>query len=93
MRVQKKSGRFKKYNIIIVIFVKKKMSNFDQIDSDFTPLGVVTMAISWLNILGIVVLNPLLQTIVYLMTIIWLGMQMYGFIKKHFIKHKNNGNS
>lgn len=70
------------------------MSNFDQIDSDLTPLGVVTMAISWLNILGIVVLNPLLQTIVYLMTIIWLGMQMYGFIKKHFIKHKNsNGKS
>lgn len=70
------------------------MSNFDQIDSGFTPLGVVTMAISWLNILGIVVLNPLLQTIVYLMTIIWLGMQMYGFIKKHFIKHKNsNGKS
>ena len=69
------------------------MSNFDQIDSDFTPLGVVTMTVSWLNILGIVVLNPLLQTIVYLMTIIWLGMQMYGFIKKHFIKHKNNGNS
>ena len=69
------------------------MSNFDQIDSDLTPLGVVTMAISWLNILGIVVLNPLLQTVVYLMTIIWLGMQMYGFIKKHFIKHKNNGNS
>ena len=68
------------------------MSNFDQIDNDFTPLGVVTMAISWLNILGIVVLNPILQTIVYLMTIIWLGMQMYGFIKKHFIKHKNNGN-
>jgi hypothetical protein len=92
MLVQKKSGQFKKYNILLVIFVKK-MSNFDQIDSDFTPLGVVTMAISWLNILGIVVLNPLLQTIVYLMTIIWLGMQMYGFIKKHFIKHKNNGNS
>jgi hypothetical protein len=91
MRVQKKSGRFKKYNIIIVIFVKKKMSNFDQIDSDFTPLGVVTMAISWLNILGIVVLNPLLQTIVYLMTIVWLGMQMYGFIKKQFFKDKNNG--
>ena len=62
------------------------MSNFDQIDSDLTPLGLVTMAISWLDILGIVVLNPLLQTIVYLMTILWLGMQMYGFIKKHFNK-------
>ncbi len=70
------------------------MNNFDQIDSNLTPLGVVTMAVSWLNSLGIVVLNPLLQTIVYLMTIVWLGMQMYGFIKKHFIKHKNsNGKS
>ena len=70
------------------------MSSFDQIDSDLTPLGLVTMAISWLNILEIVVLNPLLQTVVYLMTIVWLGMQMYGFIKKHFIKHKNsNGKS
>jgi hypothetical protein len=62
------------------------MNNFDQIDSDFTPLGVVTMAISWLDIFGVVVLNPLLQTIVYLMTIVWLGMQMYGFIKKQFRK-------
>ena len=67
------------------------MNNFDQIDYTLTPLGAITMAVSWLDILGIVVLNPLLQTIVYLMTILWLGMQMYGFIKKHFFKHKNNG--
>ena len=44
------------------------------------------MALSWLDIFGIVVLNPLLQTIVYLMTIVWLGMQMYGFVKKQFRK-------
>jgi hypothetical protein len=62
------------------------MNHFDQLDTDLTPLGVVTMAISWLDIFGIVVLNPLLQTIVYVMTIAWLGMQMYGFIKKQFKK-------
>lgn len=62
------------------------MSNFDQLDSDLTPFGLVTMAVSWLDIFGIVVLNPLLQTIVYLMTIAWLGMQMYGFLKKQFNK-------
>ena len=62
------------------------MNQFDQLDSELTPLGFVTMAVSWLDILGIVVLNPLLQTIVYIMTICWLGMQMYGFIKKHFKK-------
>ena len=62
------------------------MNNFDQIDNNLTPFGVVTVAISWLDILGIVVLNPLLQTVVYVMTICWLGMQMYGFVKKHFKK-------
>ena len=64
------------------------MHNFDQLDIDLTPLGVMTMAVSWLDIFGIVKLNPFLQTIVYLMTIGWLGMQMYGFIKKHFLKRK-----
>jgi hypothetical protein len=62
------------------------MSSFNQIDSDFTPVGLVTMSISWMNILGIVNLNPLLQTVVYLLTICWLGMQMYAFIKKQFNK-------
>ena len=62
------------------------MNQFDQIDNDLTPIGIMTMAVSWLDIFGIVTLNPLLQTIVYLMTICWLGMQMYGFIKKQFRK-------
>jgi len=62
------------------------MSQFNQLDSDLTPFGIVTMGISWLNILGVVALNPLLQTVVYLMTIAWIGMQMYSFIKKHFKK-------
>ena len=62
------------------------MHNFDQLDNDLTPVGIMTMAISWLDIFGIVTLNPFLQTIVYLMTICWLGMQMYGFLKKQFKK-------
>ena len=64
------------------------MHNFDQLDNDLTPIGAITMAVSWLDIFGIVKLNPFLQTIVYLMTISWLGMQMYSFIKKHFKKRK-----
>ena len=62
------------------------MNQFDQLDNDLTPFGIMTMAVSWLDIFGIVTLNPLLQTIVYLMTICWLGMQMYGFIRKQFKK-------
>lgn len=62
------------------------MNNFDQLDSNLTPIGALTMAVSWLDIFGIVVLSSLLQNIVYLMTICWLGMQMYGFIKKQFRK-------
>jgi len=57
-------------------------------DAELTPIGIVITSISWLNIFGLVELNPLLQTIVYLMTIFWLGMQMYSFLKKQFAKKK-----
>jgi hypothetical protein len=56
------------------------------LNSDLTPIGITFTAVSWLNIFGIVQINPLLQSIVYLMTICWLGMQMYGFLKKQFNK-------
>lgn len=64
------------------------MHNFDQLHNELTPIGAITMAVSWLDIFGIVRLNPFLQTIVYLMTIVWLAMQMYGFLKKQFGKRK-----
>lgn len=64
------------------------MSHFNQMDAELTPIGIVITSISWLNIFGLVELNPLLQTIVYLMTIFWLGMQMYSFLKKQFAKKK-----
>jgi len=62
------------------------MSNFNELNTDLTPIGITFTAVSWLNIFGFVNFNPFLQTIVYLMTIVWLGMQMYGFIKKQFRK-------
>lgn len=64
------------------------MSNFNDLNSDLTPVGIMFTAVSWLNIFGVVQINPFLQTIVYLMTIVWLGMQMYGFLKKQFGKRK-----
>lgn len=62
------------------------MSNFNDLNSDLTPVGITFTAVSWLNIFGIVQINPFLQSIVYLMTIVWLGMQMYGFVKKQLDK-------
>jgi hypothetical protein len=62
------------------------MSNFNDLNSDLTPIGITFTAISWLNIFGFVNINPFLQTIVYLMTIVWLGMQMFAFVKKHYKK-------
>jgi hypothetical protein len=64
------------------------MSHFNDINSDLTPVGITFTAVSWLNIFGIVEINPFLQTIVYLMTICWLGMQMFAFLKKQFGKRK-----
>ncbi len=62
------------------------MSYLNNLNSDLTPIGITFTAVSWLNIFGIVQINPLLQFIVYLMTIAWLGMQMYGFVKKQINK-------
>jgi len=62
------------------------MSQFNDLNSDLTPIGITFTAISWLNIFGFVNINPFLQTIVYLMTIVWLGMQMFAFLKKHYKK-------
>jgi hypothetical protein len=64
------------------------VAHFNQFDAEMTPIGIVITSISWLNIFGVVQLNPFLQTIVYLMTICWLGMQMYSFLKKQFAKKK-----
>jgi hypothetical protein len=58
------------------------MSQFNELNTDLTPIGMTFTAVSWLNIFGFVNFNPFLQTIVYLMTIAWLGMQMFSFIKK-----------
>jgi len=62
------------------------MSQFNELNTDLTPIGMTFTAVSWLNIFGFVNFNPLLQTIVYLMTIAWLGMQMFSFIKKQYKK-------
>lgn len=62
------------------------MSNFNDLNADLTPVGITFTAVSWLNIFGIVNFNPMLQSIVYLMTIAWLGMQMFSFIKKQYKK-------
>ena len=62
------------------------MSNFNDLNSDLTPIGITFTAVSWLNIFGFVNINPFLQTIVYLMTIVWLGMQMFAFVKKQYNK-------
>lgn len=62
------------------------MSNFNDLNTDLTPIGITFTAVSWLNIFGVVNFNPFLQSIVYLMTIAWLGMQMFSFIKKQYKK-------
>ena len=62
------------------------MNQFDNINSELTPMGVIVTATSWLNIFGIVEFNPFMQSIVYVLTIAWLTMQIVGYLKKQFKK-------
>lgn len=62
------------------------MNQFDNVNSELTPMGVIVTATSWLNIFGIVEFNPFMQSIVYLLTISWLSMQIFAFLKKQYKK-------
>ncbi len=62
------------------------MNQFDNVNSELTPMGVIVTATSWLNIFGIVEFNPFMQSIVYILTIAWLTMQIVGYLKKQFKK-------
>ena len=62
------------------------MNQFDSVNSELTPMGVIVTATSWLNIFGIVEFNPFMQSIVYVLTIAWLTMQIVGYLKKQYKK-------
>ena len=64
--------------------------------TEISSVGVASTAISWLSFMEVVKVSPYTQLIVNILSIIWLSLQIYNFVKKKLIskstKNRKNAN-
>jgi p-aminobenzoyl-glutamate transporter AbgT len=60
----------------------------DNHELDF--LGIPSTILSWLAFFNLVSISPILNGLVSIMSLVWLSMQMYGWVEKR-IKASKNG--
>jgi formate hydrogenlyase subunit 3/multisubunit Na+/H+ antiporter MnhD subunit len=58
--------------------------------NDITFLGVPSTIVSWMAYLNIVQVNPLVNFVVSIFSLVWLSIQIYSWTEKR-IKEKRNG--
>lgn len=58
--------------------------------NDITFLGVPSTIISWMAYLNIVDVNPLVNFVVSIFSLVWLSIQIYSWAEKR-VKEKRNG--
>jgi hypothetical protein len=58
--------------------------------NDITFLGVPSTVLSWMAYLNIVDVNPLVNFVVSIFSLVWLSIQIYSWIEKR-VKDKTNG--
>jgi uncharacterized protein (DUF983 family) len=64
--------------------------------AELSTVGVASTAISWLSFMEVVKVSPYTQLIVNILSIIWLSLQIYNFVKTKLInksiKKRKNAN-
>jgi len=58
--------------------------------NDITFLGIPSTVLSWMAYLNIVDVNPLVNFVVSIFSLVWLSIQIYSWTEKR-IKDKRNG--
>ena len=56
--------------------------------TEISSVGIASTAISWLSFMEVVKVSPYTQLIVNILSIIWLSLQIYNFVKTKIIKSK-----
>ena len=56
-------------------------------DMDF--VGIPATVLSWLSLFEVVKMNPMLDLLVSIFSITWLGIQIFGWLEKRFKSKKN----
>ena len=56
--------------------------------TEISSVGLASTAISWLSFIELVKVSPYTQLTVNILSIIWLSLQIYNFVKTKVIKRK-----
>ena len=56
--------------------------------TEISSVGLASTAISWLSFIDLVKVSPYTQIAVNILSIIWLSLQIYNFVKTKVIKSK-----
>ena len=56
--------------------------------TEISSVGMASTAISWLSFMEVVKVSSFTQLAVNLLSIIWLSLQIYNFVKTKIIKSK-----
>ena len=56
--------------------------------TELSSVGLASTAISWLSFIDLVKVSPYTQISVNILSIIWLSLQIYNFVKTKIIKSK-----
>lgn len=56
--------------------------------TEISSVGVASTAISWLSFIELVKVGSFTQLTVNILSIIWLSLQIYNFVKTKIIKRK-----
>jgi len=56
--------------------------------TEISSVGLASTAISWLSFMDVVKVSPYTQLIVNILSMVWLSLQIYNFVKTKVIKSK-----
>jgi p-aminobenzoyl-glutamate transporter AbgT len=56
---------------------------------EFDFLGIPSTILSWLAFFNLVSISPILNGLVSIMSLVWLSMQIYGWVEKRIKAYKN----
>jgi len=56
--------------------------------TEISSVGLASTAISWLSFMDVVKVSPYTQLIVNVLSMVWLSLQIYNFVKTKILKKK-----
>lgn len=56
--------------------------------TEISSVGLASTAISWLSFMDVVKVSPYTQLVVNILSMVWLSLQIYNFVKTKILKKK-----